>query len=172
MLLPLGRFEDAVAQVRLAEKNDPLSPNVQRVLSNVLFAAGRLDEAAAHCKQPCARALILQGKPAEAIPILEAQFNGRLPAMGSQQLGIAYALAGRREDAETIAKIQARPIEQATIFVALGDKDRAFQALNRAIDAGLGPVRIGRNLHYPEFAPLRGDPRLKALWKRLGLPEH
>jgi hypothetical protein len=170
LLMPLGRLEEAFAQVRLAERNDPLSPNVQRVLSEVLFSAGRLAEAVAHCQPPCARALILQGKPAEAIPILEQQFNGRLSAEGSQQLGIAYARVGRREDAESIAKIQARPIEQAMIFVALGDKDRAFQTLNRAIDANLGPVRIGRNLYYPEFAPLRGDSRLQALRKKLGLP--
>lgn len=169
LLMPLGRLDEALTQTRLAEKNDPLSPNVQQVLSNVLFSAGRLDEAAAHCKQPCARALNLQGKASEAIPILEARLRERPAVDGSQQLGIAYALAGRREDAERIATIQARPIEQATIFVALGDKDRAFDALNRAIP--LGPVRVGRNLTYPEFAALRGDPRLKDLRKKLGLPE-
>jgi adenylate cyclase len=169
LLMPLGRTREAIAQVRLAEKNEPLSPNVQQVLSNVLFSTGRLEEAAVHCTQPCARALILQGKATEAILILEAKFNGRLGAEGSQQLGIAYARAGRREDAERIATIQARPIEQATIFVALGDKDRAFEALNRAIP--LGPVRVGRNLTYPELAQLRGDPRLMTLRKQLGLPE-
>jgi adenylate cyclase len=169
LLMPLGRLDEALTQARLAEKNDPLSPNVQQVLSNVLFSAGRLDEAAAHCKQPCVRAMNLQGKASEAIPILEARLNGQLAAEGSQQLGIAYARAGRREDAERIATIQARPIEQATIFVALGDKDRAFEALNRAIP--LGPVRVGRNLYYPEFAALRGDQRLKTLRKQLGLPE-
>jgi len=168
LLMPLGRLDEAVTQVRSAETNDPLSPNVQQVLSNVLFSAGRLEEAAVHCQQPCARALIFQGKATEAIPILEAKFNGRLGAEGSQ-LGIAYARAGRSEDAERIANTQNRPIEQAMVFVALGDKDRAFEALNRAIP--LGPVRVGRDLNYPEFAALRGDPRLKDLRKKLGLPE-
>jgi hypothetical protein len=42
--------------------------------------------------------------------------------------------------------------------------------LERAIP--LGSVRIGRDLTYPGFAPLRGDPRVKALLReKLGLPE-
>jgi TolB-like protein len=169
ILLPLGRIEEAVTQDRLAEKSDPLSSDVQQRLAYVLFSAGRFDEAAAHCEKPCARALILQGRAAEAIPILETRFNGRFSASGSGQLGYAYARAGRREDAKRIAAIQPRPIEQATIFVALGDNDRAFEALTRALP--LGPVRIGLELTRPEFAPLRGDARLTALRKGVGLPE-
>jgi hypothetical protein len=37
--------------------------------------------------------------------------------------------------------------------------------------ANLGPVRLGRDLNYPEFALVRDDPRVKALRKKLGLPE-
>ena len=32
-------------------------------------------------------------------------------------------------------------------------------------------VRLGRDLTYPEFDLVRGDSRLKALRKKLGLPE-
>jgi TolB-like protein len=169
LLLPLGRIEEALAQARMAEKTDPLSSAVQLIFKLVLFSAGRLDEGTVHCPKPCAEALLLQGRAAEAIPILEAQFNGRLSATGSGLLGRAYALAGRREEAEKMATIQWRPIEQAGIFTALGDKDRAFEALERAIP--LGSVRLGRDLTYAEFAPLRGDPRVKALRKKVGLPE-
>lgn len=73
-----------------------------------------------------------------------------------------------RIDAERMAKTRG-PIDQAEIFVALGDKDRAFEALEHAIP--FGPVRIGRDLNYPVFAALRGDPRVKALRKKIGLPE-
>src|SRR6202044_2828682 len=31
LLMPLGRLDEAVAQVRLAERNDPLAPNVQQI---------------------------------------------------------------------------------------------------------------------------------------------
>ena len=95
--------------------------------------------------------------------------RGRQPASGSGTLGSAYALAGRRAEAERIAIIQWRPIPQAGIFTALGDRDRAFEALDRAIP--LGAVRLGRAIAFAEFAPLRGDPRWKALRKKAGLPE-
>jgi hypothetical protein len=114
--------------------------------------------------------MIFMGKANQAIPILEARFNGRLDASGAYELGIAYARAGRRADAERIAGIQQRrPVWQAMIFATLGDKDRAIEALDRAIP--MGPVRIGRNLYYPEFLPLRSDPRLKILRKKIALPE-
>jgi TolB-like protein len=169
LLLPLGRLNEAVAQVRLAKQSDPLAPYVETIWAYALFSAGNLTEAASHCGKPCVRALLLQGNTAEATPVLEAQFRGRLSDSGSGQLGYAYALAGRRDDAARIASVQPRPIEQAMIFIGLKDKDLAFEALERAI--ALGPVRVGRALTWPEFAPLRGDPRLKLLKKKVGLPE-
>ena len=168
LLLPCSKLDQAVAEARMADKADPLGRQVQSIVKRALFSAGRIDEGIAHCPKPCAEALVIQGK-AEAIPILEEQFKGRLEAAGSGLLGRAYALTGRRAEAEKIATIQWRPIEQAEIFTALGDKDRAFEALERAIP--LGPVRLGRDLTYPEFVSLRGDPRLKALRKKVGLPE-
>jgi TolB-like protein len=168
LLLPLNRMAEALIQVQLAAKSDPLSAQIQHALAGELFINGRFGEAVAHCKQPCIEALFESGKAAEAIPILEDRFKADL-SKPPRQLGRAYALAGRREDAERIARVQWRPIEQAAIFVALGDKNRAIDALERAIS--LGPVRLGRDLTYPEFAPLRGDPRVKALRKRVGLPE-
>lgn len=170
LLIPLGRIEEAVAQVRLAEKSDPSSPTVQSAMSYVLFSAGKYEEAAAHCEKPCARALILTGRAAEAIPALEERFKGQLSAPSSGQLlGYAYAVVGRTEDAERVASLQPRPIDQATIFTGLGDKDRAFEALDRAVP--MGAVRVGRVLTWPEFAPLRNDPRMKILRRKAGLPE-
>src|SRR5262249_43826623 len=173
-----------IAQGRIAEKTDPLSREIRTGLAYTLISAGRFDEASAQCKKPCSgsgvsqeRINLLQGRINDTIPILEAWFHERLRtnpqlarrAIVGEQLGYAYALAGRRDDAEKIAARSQLAIEQATIFVALGDKDRAFEALERAIP--MGPVRIGRDLTWPEFAPLRGDPRLKTLRKKVGLPE-
>ena len=169
LLVPLGRIDEALAQVRMAEKADPLSPSTWFGLSYVLFSAGRIDEAAAYCPQPCTRALMLQGKAAEAIPILEALYLGHLSVSNSGELGYAYARAGRRAEAERVAASQWRPIEQAKIFAGLGDKDRTLAALSRA--APLGPLRIGRALTFPEFGLLRGDPRVKDLRRKVGLPE-
>ena len=56
------------------------------------------------------------------------------------------------------------------IYAALGDKDRAFEALERM--AVVEPQRVPTMLVYPEMAVLRGDPRLTALRERFGLPAH
>jgi TolB-like protein/cytochrome c-type biogenesis protein CcmH/NrfG len=173
LLLPLGRIGEAVRQMHIAEKADPLSPEVHMVTGYVLLSAGRYDEAVGHCEKLPAdspdraeclgRALVGQGRIGEAIPILATAPNPRY-------LGYAYGRAGRREEAEKIASASpdARLL-QALIFAGLGDKERTLQALERL--ATLGPVRLGRDLTYPEFAFVRGDPRVKALRKKVGLPE-
>ena len=85
-------------------------------------------------------------------------------------VGYAYARTGRREEAEKLAAASPQgPFPQAVIFAGLGDKDRTMDALERM--AVLGPIRIGRALTFPEFAFLRGDPRVRALRKKVGLPD-
>jgi TolB-like protein/Flp pilus assembly protein TadD len=180
LLLPLGRIEEAVRQTRLAEKTDPLSPQVQSGLAYVLLSAGRYDEASSHCDkststdraQCLGRTRLGQGRFGEAVDILAAAVNRGIPQGDPTRgyLGHAYARAGHREEGEQIAEAQ-RPFafHQALVFAGLGDKDRTFEALDRMTP--LGPARIGRALTFPEFALLRGDPRVKALRKRVGLPE-
>jgi hypothetical protein len=61
------------------------------------------------------------------------------------------------------------PFSQAQIFACLGDKDQTFKALDRAATAG--PIRMGWMLNGQAFALLRGDPRVTALRRKVGLPE-
>ena len=165
--------------MRIAEKADPLSPAVHTDLSLALGAAGRVDEVDARClkqtaeeqKKRCLAAVLLRrGKFDEAVRIQEERWRDRLLESGADSLGVAYAKAGRREDAERVAAIVPRPGGKAAIFAALGDKDRTFEALDRMVP--LGPIRMGRDvLISPGFALLRGDPRVKDLRKKVGLPE-
>jgi len=110
-----------------------------------------------------------EGKPDEAIRVLEAVWKGRLLTFGAQSLGVVYARAGHREDAERVAAAVPQLGSKALIFAALGDKDRTLEILNEWIPAG--PTRIGREFIGPEYAFLRGDPRLNAVRKKIGLPE-
>lgn len=76
----------------------------------------------------------------------------------------------RREEAEKLALARASdPFTQARIFAGLGKENWAFEALDRGTVAG--PFRVGREMTFPEFAFLRGDPRFKVLRKKVGLPE-
>ena len=166
LLWPLGRIDGALRQMRLAEKADPLSSFIQQRLGSVLISAGRYEEAAAHCagEAEClGRARLGQGRIDDAIQLLSTVENPRY-------LRYAYGRAGRREEAEKLAATLApNAFSQAIIYAGLGDKDRTLEALDRV--TGLGAVRIGRALNSPEFALLRGDPRVKALRKKVGLPE-
>jgi hypothetical protein len=57
----------------------------------------------------------------------------------------------------------------ALVCAAMGDKDRAFEWLDKAYDehrADLGWIKAD-----PRMDPLRSDPRYKEVLLRLGLPE-
>jgi TolB-like protein/Flp pilus assembly protein TadD len=182
LLLPLGRIEEALHQFRVAERVDPLSSRIQNNLAYVLISAGGYDEALAHCqklpadyrlKSQClGRARLGQGRIGDAIQVLETDLNRGAPAGSDVRgfLGYAYARAGRRGEAEKLAAASPPdPFDQAVIFAGLGDKDRTLEALDRGATAG--PFRMGRALTFPELYLVRGDSRLKALRKRVGLPE-
>jgi tetratricopeptide (TPR) repeat protein len=172
LLIPLGRVDQAVKELLGAEKADPLSPQVQQGLAFALISAGHYDEAAGHCqklgaedsmkRQFMGRAQLGHGKIDEAIPLLEEDGNQGF-------IGWAYARSGRREEAERLAAANSsRPAIQALIYAGLGDKDRTIEALNRM--AAGGATRVGQYLTYPELTVIRGDPRVKALRKKVGLP--
>jgi TolB-like protein/tetratricopeptide (TPR) repeat protein len=181
-LYPLGRFDEALRHLAIAEQSDPLSSDINVHTSDVLFAASRFLEAAVHCDRlprdslantECvSRVLLGQGRTADAIRVLETAYRGSLPAGNEIRgyLGYAYARAGRREDAEHLAETMPpiNPFNVAVTFAGLGDKDRCFEALDRATSAG--PYRIGWALASPEYAIARGDVRVRDLRNKVGLP--
>jgi adenylate cyclase len=137
VLLVLDQTEEAVRELRLARKADPLSPEVQDLLAFILLSAGRFDEAADLCERLPAnyshkpeilgRARLAQGRADEAIMILKSSEQPNARAY----LGHAYARAGQRDEAEKLAADFApRPFHQALIFAGLGDKDRTLEALD------------------------------------------
>lgn len=180
LLLTLGRSREALDWMRVAQRSDPLSPDSRLHLTWVLFSTHRYDEAERECdkleesyRSECfGRAKFGQGKIGEAVDILAAEVARGVPPGATIRGYLAYGLAriGRRDEAEKIAEAdRANPFHQVLAFVGLGDKDRAFEALERM--ASQGPMRVGVALSCPEIEALRGDPRAKALRKEVGLPE-
>jgi serine/threonine-protein kinase len=178
-LLPLGRVSEAIRQLQIAEKSDPL---FTYFLGDALADVGRNEEAAATCnklspddalKIMCIPGLMArQGKAGDVV-----QMYGALPHNPVEirvALGCAYVRAGRHDEAERVAASFSGPDGGDTfaLFACLGDKDRTFEALDDL--AQVGPIRMGWFLlrvdrEHPGL--LNGDPRLKALRKKVGLPE-
>ena len=189
-LRPLGKQDEALRLLRLALQNDPLSLDVQREIGFVQLEMGRYEDAidtlhrvrADDTDFPfveafLARALVFAGRPAEALPVFERTKPAR-PQRPTQRprknprMVLAYVALGMRAEAEALAAEHvddAPPSTLAMIYTALGDKDRAFEALDRA--AFVEPQRLPLLLVYPEIAVLlSGDPRLAALRHRFRLP--
>lgn len=176
-LQPLGRFDEAEALLEEAERRDPLAPIVWRESAVVYLNTGRFDEAIENLERVnavdpdlafgnllLARALSFAGRIEEAMPYWEAD-----QGIGRQHwMAYAFVRAGRRAEVEQMAAEHQNPYRLAIIYAALGDVDRALEALDRAAEEA--PHRVVRLLNYPEMAPLRGDPRFDAIRARFRLP--
>jgi TolB-like protein len=179
-LLPLGRVDEAIRQLQIAEKSEPL---FTFFLGDALADLGRNEEAAVVCdklppdyplKKQCTPGLMVrQGKAAEVIQTYGALPDN--PPVIRSALGCAYARAGRRDEAERVAASFPFPSgaePSAALFACLGDKDRAFEVLDRV--AQIGPIRMSWFLLRVERENpglLSGDPRLRELHKKVGLPK-
>jgi TolB-like protein/cytochrome c-type biogenesis protein CcmH/NrfG/predicted Ser/Thr protein kinase len=181
-LLPQGKVDQSVKVLRAALRRDPLSVDVQARLAYVLVCAGRYEEsieigrrlvpsaAAAndglnHARQVLARALFQHGERAEAVWRFEQLGSG-----SDNFRGYAYAAMGRHAEARALAaQRQDFPASLVLIHAGLGEKDSAFEALERM--AAEKDPRVGIYLTHPELASLRADPRMGAFRKKLGLPD-
>ena len=177
-LLQVGEAARAEELLTAATILDPLSPTLLRDLGITQFVRGRYDEAIANLQQALAadpdlfagnqlvaRALIQAGRPAEAIRVFEQS-----PGKGWERWILrAYIMEGRTKDVERLIaqNKDAEPHRQAIMYAALGDNERTYEALNRAI--ATMPQRVAFMLVCPDFALLRGDPRRDLLEQRLNL---
>ena len=90
-------------------------------------------------------------------------------------LAYAYAVAGRRAEALKILGEQTRfsrkgyisPYNFAIIYTGLGDKDRAFEWLEKCLEQGRG--QISHLKSRPMFDSLRSDPRYAELLAAMNL---
>ena len=92
-------------------------------------------------------------------------------------LGHAYALAGNRREAEKVLQTLSdrakrsyvSPFDVALIYTALGEKDKAFALLDKALAER--STFLVYSKWEPRLDPLRSDPRFKQLLKQIGLPQ-
>ena len=93
-----------------------------------------------------------------------------------RSLGYGYGVTGRRSEAVAIAKeleekyARKEALGQyvAAVYAGLGDKDKAFEWLEKNFQSKEDLASVRWRVPYE---PLRADPRFKILLKRMNLPE-
>jgi len=192
-LLSQGRTEEALEWSRRARELEPIGIT-GNTMGWILFQSRHYDEAIRELRSDLAVrhddastywscwflgfALIANGQPDEAIPVLEKALalSERNPAV----IGVlvrAYAHAGRRAEAlrllDELKRRQQKGYVPTAAFVnaylGLGDNEQAFAWLENAYKEHsmiLQYIRV-----HPFFDPLRGEPRLADLVRRVGLDQ-
>jgi TolB-like protein/DNA-binding winged helix-turn-helix (wHTH) protein/Tfp pilus assembly protein PilF len=186
----MGRIEEALALARRAQRLDPVSPAAQMNVGVILYFARRYDDAVVAIKETLdlapdfgpahvtlGRIYVAKGMPDRAVAELERarDLMGRRPDVLTPY---AYALAraGRQREARAMldglrekAKPQdPAPVRVALVHIALGERDRAFEWLEKAIEARDWQMAL-LNVE-PAFDVLRSDQRFAGLVERVGLP--
>ena len=178
-----GNSQEALSEAKRAQEIDPISPWNSAF---VLFLARQYDDAILASKKTLeldpnfaiahmiiGLSYVQKQRYEEGISELQkASANPDSRAL----LGYAYAVAGKRTEGQKIvSELEQSAAEKyvssfplAVAYTGLGDKDRAFEALEKAYEErswGMGTLRVN-----PVFDPIRSDPRFVALLRRVNLP--
>ena len=189
-LAPMGRMDEALAELRKAQELDPLSPVIAADLGKALHFARRYDEAIAQFRRaleldpdsPQAHAwlehtYIEKGMYTEAAAELKVLDRARMVQHRMHERAYLLAREGRHQEARQLLRdlMQMMPRSYldpgciAMLHTALGDKDQAFAWLEKAYLARSSYMTSLKVL--PGYDPLRSDPRFDSLVRRVGL-EH
>lgn len=188
-LMAMGRFDEAIEQVNVAQTLDPLSLTIGFGVGWVLYFLGRYDEAIEQYEKTIARdpnlvlapwflgpAYVEAGKYDRAIAVYDDWIARELDEAGLAALRAhACALSGRRQEAlnaaaeleERAQREQVPPDYLALVYIGLADNDRAFGWLKEALER-----RVWYLVYLkadPMFSPLRSDPRFLELLTQIGL---
>jgi len=190
---PLGHYDEAIAELREAQKRDPLAPNVQWALVDMCVASGRIAEAVASAEALQALAATAPEAPVvSALAFLAAGDVQRARSMAAQLDNIEFgvyqgspflkfvidAATGDLADARRVLddllqqSAGGRPVTFWSLgegYKALGDFERALDAWERAAERrevySLSRMPLDNRNH-----PVIGkDPRFLALLRRMGL---
>ena len=182
-----GRKPEVLAQRLIAAQLDPVSPYTVQSVGGYFSVMGNYDEAIDHFENALALepgfglahqglgvAYLLKHEPGKAIA--ELQLANQL-MQGPRRLGVlGYALgvSGRAHEAgrvlqDLLDQSRREPVPASAIahvYIGIGDKDRAFEWMSKAVDQ----KDLGLTLQWDSlYDSLRSDPRYKDLLRRMRL---
>jgi len=189
----MGRWEDAIAEAQRAQELDPLGVETNTALGVTYFWAGQVDRAidrlrktlelepgSALVHEHLADVYARKGMHKEAID----ELRQALTLSDADSLAIAlvadYVSSGYEDAMANFRRAQlaavteaskvryVSPMEFATVYANLGDRQQAFRWLERAVDDHSPWLYFLKT--DPTFDTLHGDLRFEALLRRIGVP--
>ncbi len=190
-LSAMGRYDEALAEMRRAQELDQLSLEKNVGIGEILYYQRQYDQAIEQYQKvlemdpnsgfthwAIGNVYVQKKKYEEAI----AEYQKAIPLSGDSpdepaSLGHAYALSGKRREAQVVLdalKERSRrsyvsPTIIAFIYIGLGEKDQAFAWLDKAYE-GRDFILVQLKAE-PTFDSLRSDQRFVDLLRRVGLPQ-
>jgi TolB-like protein/DNA-binding winged helix-turn-helix (wHTH) protein/Tfp pilus assembly protein PilF len=184
----LGRHDEAIAEVQLARRLDPLSSMVNSDVGWYYYFARRYDEAVEHSKRTlaldpsffwanlCIQLSYLQRPDWQgAIAYARKEMTdagvskARLDTLSSPDRKTALGTYWRWQLENLEARKRTEPVDPsilAQIYMALGEYDKVQAELEEAFEARAGWILPFLNVD-PLFDPLRADPKFRDLAARI-----
>jgi len=187
-LMPNGRTDEAIAEIRKAQELDPLSPVITTDLGKDLYLARRYEEAVVELRRALeidpnfisahnwlSDTFLEQGKYNDAIAELEKTKPFKEERIYVRQTAYLYARMGRRTEgrralARSLRLSEGKSVSLGAValcYAALGEKDRAFLWLEKAYAEKSSFMTTLK--YWSVFDPIRSDPRFTDLVKRTRL---
>jgi TolB-like protein/DNA-binding winged helix-turn-helix (wHTH) protein/Tfp pilus assembly protein PilF len=184
----LGRYDQAIAEMRKAENLDPLSLIINADLAELLVLAHSYDESILQSRKTIemdpnfalahnqlGQAYLQKRMYHQAIAELQraVQLSGGSPTSIANLARACVASGNRSAAIKLLSDLKKRSnpgysnaSEIAMIYVSLGDVDQAMTWLDKGYEERFNPGVLLR----PGFDPVRSDPRFQTLLQRIGLP--
>ncbi len=185
----VGRVDEGIAETERAVELDPLSVEVNETAGQNLYYARQYDQAIQQLSKTLemdpdywiarmylATAYEAKGDLARAVAECEkARATESSIPWPLAELGHAYALAGRKSDAENVLKkleswskrSYVPAYNFAEVYIGLGDQERALAMLEKAYaDRSMALTFVTAD---QEFDSLHSSPRFRDLVRRIGL---
>jgi len=181
----LGRHDDAVSLSEASLSIDPLNPDSCQNSAYIYYLIGNFDAAERDARRSIAispsftgnhkligQVFLQRGQPEAAL----AEMQREVSSGRDIGLALAYHALGRHAESDAALARASRsigrfvPVDVAAVHAYRGERDQAFAWLEKAVASR--DLSLGHKFRdEPKLAPLRGDPRYKALLRRMNLAD-